>query len=79
MVTVPLFAFMSIVRSQGLERLVNTVEGHRPLVDALRSGDVARIRVEFERGATSAYGRFLDGGQGHAVLAAFGLLDVLQK
>jgi DNA-binding GntR family transcriptional regulator len=79
LVTVPLFAFMSIVRSQGLERLVNTVEGHRPLVDALRSGDAAQIRVEFERGATSAYGRFLEGGQGHAVLAAFGLLDPVQK
>jgi DNA-binding GntR family transcriptional regulator len=79
LVTVPLFAFISIVRSQGLERLVNTVEGHRPLVDALRSGNPERIRVEFEIGATSAYGRFLEGGQGHAVLAAFGLLDPVQQ
>jgi DNA-binding GntR family transcriptional regulator len=75
LVTVPLFAFMSIVRSQGLERLGNTVEGHRPLVDALRSGSPERIRVEFEKGATSAYGRFLESDQAHAVLAAFGLLE----
>ncbi|HXA52158.1 MAG TPA: GntR family transcriptional regulator [Candidatus Acidoferrum sp.] len=78
LVTVPLFAFISILRSQGLERLVNTVEGHRPLVDALRSGSARQIRVEFEKGATSAYGRFL-GGDGHAVLAAFGLLDPVAK
>lgn len=79
LVTVPLFAFMSIIRSQGLERLVNTVEAHRPLVDTLRSGDPAQIRAEFEKGATSAYGPFLQGGQEHAVLAAFGLLDPVRK
>ena len=76
LVTVPLFAFMSIVRSQGLERLGNTLEGHRPLVDALRSGNAARVRDEFEKGATSAYGSFLEAKQ-HAVLAALGLLDAV--
>jgi DNA-binding GntR family transcriptional regulator len=75
LVTVPLFAFMSIVRSQGLERLGRTVEAHRPLVEALRSGNAERIRREFEKGVTSAYGRFLEGGEEHAVLAALGLLD----
>jgi hypothetical protein len=55
------------------------VEAHRPLVDALRSHDPAQIRAEFEKGATSAYGRFLEGGQEHAVLAAFGLLDPVRK
>jgi DNA-binding GntR family transcriptional regulator len=75
LLTVPLFAFMSILRSQGLERLVNTVAEHRPLIDVLRSGDEARIRAEFLQGATSAYGMFLEGGQEHAVLAAFGLLE----
>lgn len=79
LVTVPLFAFMSIVRSQGLEKLVNTVEGHLPLIEALRSGDAGRIRVEFEKGATSAYGRFLAPGQDHAVLSALGLLEPLQR
>jgi len=79
LVTVPLFAFMSIIRSQGLERLVNTTEAHRPLVDALRSHDPAQIRADFGKGATSAYGRFLEGGQEHAVLAAFGLLDPVRK
>ena len=79
LVTVPLFAFMSIVRSQGLERLTNTVEGHRPLVDALRQGEAGRIREEFVKGATSAYGRFLDGERGHAELAAFGLLEPVAR
>jgi DNA-binding GntR family transcriptional regulator len=75
LLTVPLFAFMSILRSQGLERLLNVVEAHRPLVSALRSRDLVEIRAEFQKGATSAYGMFLGSGPEHAVLAAFGLLD----
>jgi DNA-binding GntR family transcriptional regulator len=75
LLTVPLFAFVSILRSQGLEQLVNTVEAHRPLVSALRSGDHARIRAEFEKGATSAYQSFLQPTRDPATLAAFGLLD----
>src|SRR4029079_12400650 len=60
LLVIPLFAFISIVRSQGLERLMTTVASHRPLVEALRSGDRARIREEFHKGATSAYGIFLN-------------------
>jgi DNA-binding GntR family transcriptional regulator len=79
LLTVPLFAFMSILRSQGLERLVNTVEAHRPLVSALRSRDAAQIRAAFEKGATSAYGTFLDAGEEQAVAAAFGLLEPTKR
>jgi DNA-binding GntR family transcriptional regulator len=75
LLTVPLFAFISILRSQGLEQLTNTVEGHRPLLDALRSGEAEMIRAEFEKAATSAYGAFLQGGREPATLAAFGLLE----
>src|SRR6266404_2075560 len=74
LLTVPLFAFMAILRSQGLERLVAVVEAHRPLVSALRSKDAVQIRDVFQKGATSAYGMFLGSGPAHAVLAAFGLL-----
>ena len=45
---------MSILRSQGLERLLNLVEAHRPLVTALRSQDPIQIRAEFQKGATPA-------------------------
>jgi DNA-binding GntR family transcriptional regulator len=75
LVTVPLLAFVSILRSQGLERLAQSVEAHRPLVDALRSRDAGEIRAVFERGATSAYRMFLEPGQEQALLAAFGLLE----
>jgi DNA-binding GntR family transcriptional regulator len=72
---IPLFAFISILRSQGLERLLTVVEAHRPLIDALRSHDPRRIRAEFEKGATSAYALFVRNGPEQTVAAAFGLLD----
>ena len=72
---IPLFAFISILRSQGLERLVAVVEAHRPLIDALRSRDRQRIRTEFEKGATSAYALFVGNGPEQTVAAAFGLLE----
>jgi DNA-binding GntR family transcriptional regulator len=74
LLTVPLFAFVSILRCQGVEHLVDTVEAHRPLVDALRSRDAAIIREAFQKGATSAYA-FLEPGRHPALLAAFGLLE----
>lgn len=79
LLTVPLFAFMSILRSQGLEKLVNVVEAHSPLVEALRSQDAVKIREEFQKMATSAYQMFLGNGPEHAVLAAFGFLEASQR
>ena len=75
LLVIPLFAFISIVRSQGLERLMTTVASHRPLVDALRSRDRACIRVEFYKGATSAYGIFLSDSPERALASAFGYLQ----
>jgi DNA-binding GntR family transcriptional regulator len=72
---IPLFAFISILRSQGLERLGAVVETHRPLIEALRGRDPRRIRAEFEKGATSAYALFVGNGPEQTVAAAFGLLD----
>lgn len=72
LVTVPLFAFISIMRSQGLQRLTAVVDSHDPLIAALRSGNPERIRGEFERGATKSYTQFFDSEQPAAV--AFGFL-----
>jgi DNA-binding GntR family transcriptional regulator len=75
LVTVPLFAFISIMRSHGLQRLTTVVKSHEPLIAALRDRDPARIRVEFERGATSSYEPYLDEGGERAVAEAFGFLS----
>jgi DNA-binding GntR family transcriptional regulator len=75
LVTVPLFAFISMMRSQGLQRLTTVVEAHEPLIAALRSRDPARIGPEFERGATSSYAPFLDKSDERAAAEAFGFLS----
>jgi DNA-binding GntR family transcriptional regulator len=75
LLTVPLFAFISILRSQGLQRLTSVVEAHQPLITALRSQDEVLIKETFRRAATSAYGSFVGNGSGRAVVQAFGLLD----
>lgn len=74
LVTVPLFAFISIMRSQGLQRLTAVVASHEPLIAALRSRDRERIHAEFERGATSSYAPYLDGER--AAAEAFGFLGM---
>src|SRR5258708_2814464 len=75
LVTVPLFAFISMMRSQGLQRLTTVVEAHEPLIAALRSRDPARIGPEFERGATSSYSLFLDKSDERVAAEAFGFLS----
>ena len=75
LLTVPLFAFISILRSQGLERLMSVVEAHQPLITALRSQDEGLIRETFQRAATSAYGSFVEDSSSRAVVSALGLLE----
>jgi DNA-binding GntR family transcriptional regulator len=74
LITVPLFAFISILRSHGLQRLPKVVEAHEPLIAALRSGRAEQIREAFEKGATSAYRDFLRDGNPAALASAFGFL-----
>ncbi len=75
-VAVPLFAFVSILRSQGLQRLTAVVEEHSPLVNALRTGDGERIRTAFQMGATRSYEAFLVDGTGEQSIAQiFGFLE----
>ena len=75
LLTTPLFAFISILRSQGLERLVTVVEAHAPLIAALRTVDAATIEAAFTKGATSAYGAFVENGHKRTVASAFGLME----
>lgn len=75
-VSVPLFAFISILRSQGLQRLTTVVAEHNPLIEALRSRDASTIRSAFQKGATSSYEAFLGGGANDRnVAAVFGFLE----
>ena len=74
LITVPLLAFISILRSHGLERLKTVVQSHQPLIAALRARDWERIQVEFERGATSSYESYLGAGGERAVAEGFGFL-----
>ncbi len=78
LVTVPLFAFISIMRSHGLQRLSAVVAEHQPLIEALRSKDAARIRAAFEKGATSSYESFLGDGDKSRVAEMFGILGTAE-
>jgi DNA-binding GntR family transcriptional regulator len=74
LVTVPLFAFVSIMRSQGLQQLTTVVAEHSPLLEALRSRDPDQIQAAFERGAVSFYEPFQYDGAERALAGAFGYL-----
>ncbi len=75
LITVPLFAFISILRSQGLQRLLTVVEAHEPLIAALRSRDPKVIQSAFETGAVGSYRNFLGDGDDRAIAAALGLVE----
>ena len=77
LVAVPLFAFISILRSQGLQQLTAVVEAHSPLVEALRSGDRERIRAAFSVGATSSYEAFT--GDGGNLAQMYGYLETISQ
>jgi DNA-binding GntR family transcriptional regulator len=80
LVAVPLFAFISILRSQGLQRLTDVVDEHSPLVEALRSRDRARIHAAFEKGATTSYEPFLGEATGERNVAqVFGFLGPAEE
>ena len=68
-ITVPLFAFVSLLRHSGFEHLAQVVAAHEPLIDALRSRDEARIDAAFRAGATQSYREFIDAGASRRALA----------
>ncbi len=73
--TVPLLAFVSVLRANGLQHLADVVASHEPLVAALRSRDRATIRDAFTRGATSSYQEFMDATPETRRAQAFGMLS----
>lgn len=74
LITNPLFAFISILRSQRIQRLSAVMASHEPLIAALRSRDPETIQTAFETGATSSYRDFLDQDDNRAVAMALGLV-----
>lgn len=73
--TLPLLAFVSVLRANGLQHLAGVTAGHEPLVAALRSRDPVVIREAFTRGATSSYEDFMDLTPTARKAQAFGMLE----
>ncbi|MDE3165380.1 MAG: hypothetical protein KGN36_06205 [Acidobacteriota bacterium] len=73
--TVPLFAFISVMRSHDLHRLHDVVASHTPLIEALRSRDPGQIASAFERGATASYEPFLQDGNPLMTAAVYGFIE----
>jgi len=74
--TVPLLAFVSVMRASGLEHLSDVVPSHEPMVEALRTGDSARIEDVFREGARSTYLNFMESRENRMQQAvAFGWLS----
>lgn len=57
--TVPLLAFVSVMRASGMQRLSDVIPSHQPMIDALRSGDPEKIDSAFREGAQSTYLDFI--------------------
>ena len=74
-VTVPLLAFVSLLRHTGFQHLPDVVAAHEPLIEALRSGRDERIETAFREGATQSYREFMDTGVGSKRAFAFGFME----
>jgi DNA-binding GntR family transcriptional regulator len=73
--TMPLLAFVSVLRANGLQHLADVTAAHEPLLLALRSGDPQQIEEAFTRGATSSYEEFMEGTPSCRRAQAFGMLE----
>lgn len=58
LITVPVFAFLSIRRSRSLHNLVRTVRSHDPILEAMRSGREEAIREAFREHIEESYRNF---------------------
>lgn len=74
-ITVPLFAFVSLLRSLGLQNLPDVTAAHEPLIEALKSKDPARIAEAFGDGASATYLEFMDTAPSLSLARAFGVLS----
>lgn len=61
---VPLFAFVSILRSAGSQDLVRVMSSHAAIVEALRQRDRSRLEEVIGQHGQSAYQEFLNSGTG---------------
>ncbi len=61
-IAVPLFAFVSILRSAGSQDLVRVMSSHAAIVEALYQRDHARIEEVFGQHGRDAYREFLNSG-----------------
>lgn len=61
-IVVPLFAFVSILRSAGSQDLVRAMSSHTAIIEALRQRDRARIEEVIGQHGQSNYREFLDSG-----------------
>jgi len=57
--TAPLFAFISIMRSNTVENLKAAVRSHKPIVNALKEGAPELIQREIQHHINTSYGEFL--------------------
>lgn len=73
--TVPLLAFVSVLRASGLQHLADVTAAHEPLVAALRSGSPDQIKEAFTRGATSSYEEFMELTPATRRAQAFGMME----
>jgi DNA-binding GntR family transcriptional regulator len=73
-VTVPLIAFVSLLRHNGFQHLPDVVAAHEPLVAALRSRDQHQIETAFCEGATSSYREFIEDGMPSRKALAYGFI-----
>lgn len=72
--TLPLLAFVSVLRANGLQHLADVTATHEPLVAALRSKNTARIAEAFARGAMASYEEFMDVTPASRRAQVFGML-----
>lgn len=72
--TLPLLAFVSVLRATGLQHLADVTASHEELVTALRSRESGLIGDAFTRGATSSYEDFMELTASSRRAQAFGIL-----
>jgi len=63
-IAVPLFAFVSILRSAASHDLVRVMSSHAAIIEALRQRDRARIEEVIGQHGQSSYQEFLNSGTG---------------
>ena len=61
-VAVPLFAFVSLMRSAGSQDLIRVMSSHAAIVEALRQRDTSRIEEVIGQHGQSGYQEFLESG-----------------